>query len=77
MFYWRFNTGERASVSECVPYEGRVFVKAGLRELFETLGEIAIERRWGSLGNMEEHAHGVHVRVGRLPLGQLDGRDAQ
>lgn len=73
----RFDARECVSLSECVSYKGRVFVEAGLGELFEALGEIAVERRRGALGNMEEHSHRVHVRVGRLPLGQLDGRDAQ
>ena len=29
------------------------------------------------LGNMVEGRHGVHVKVGRLTLGQLDAGDAQ
>lgn len=70
VFHWR-------SCQSVFSYEGRVFVETGLGELFEALGEIATQRRRGRLGNMEEHSHWMHVRVGRLPLGQLDGRDAQ
>ena len=55
----------------------RIFVEAGLDELLECLGVVARELRRVVLWNEEEHAHGVHVRVGRLPLGQLYGRDAQ
>lgn len=58
-------------------YEGRVLVEAGLGELLETLGEISPERWRGILGDVEQHSHRVHVRVGRLALGKLDGCDAQ
>lgn len=60
-----------------VSYKGGVLVEAGLGELFEALGEVARQRRGRRLGDEEEHPHGVHFRIGRFPLGQLDGRDAQ
>ena len=59
------------------PYESGVFVEAGLHELLEGLAVLALQRGWAVLGNQEQDAHGVEVRVWRLPLGQLNGRDPQ
>lgn len=38
---------------------------------------VALQRGWVILGNQEQDSHRVEVRVWRLPLGQLDGCDAQ
>lgn len=38
---------------------------------------MALQRGWVILGNQEQDSHRVEVRVWRLPLGQLDGCDAQ
>lgn len=58
-------------------YIFRILIQTRLDELFEwfrvTAGEL-----WGVvLGYEEEHPHGMKLRVGRLSLGELDGRDAE
>ena len=54
-----------------------VFVEANLHKLLEGLGEAARQLGWVVLGNEEQHAHGVKVRVGRLALRKLYCCDAQ
>ena len=55
----------------------RILVKTGLDELLECLGIVAGELRRVVFWNEEENPHGVQLRVGWFPFGQLDGRDAQ
>lgn len=38
---------------------------------------MALQSGWVILGNQEQDSHRVEVRVWWLPLGQLDGCDAQ
>lgn len=58
-------------------YESGVLVEAGLGELLEALGEIAIQRRGRRLGDVEEDSHRVEFRVRGFTFGELDGGDAQ
>lgn len=55
----------------------RILVKARLDELLELARVVARQLRRVVLGDEEEYAHGMQLRVGRLALGKLDGRDAQ
>lgn len=38
---------------------------------------VALQCGWVVLGNQEQDSHRVEIRVWRLPLGQLNGCDAQ
>lgn len=58
-------------------YESGVLVEAGLGELLEALGEIAVQRRGRRLGDVEEDSHRVEFRVRGFTFGELDGGDAQ
>lgn len=54
-----------------------IFVEAERDKVFEKLGEIAVEGGCRALGDVKQHAHGVHVGEGRLALGKLNGRDPE
>lgn len=58
-------------------YESGIFVEARLHKLFEGFAVGALQRRGRVFRDVEEHTHGVQVRVRRLSLSQLDGGDAQ
>lgn len=48
--------------------ESGVLVEAGLHELLEGLAVLALQCGRAVLGNQEQDAHGMEVRVWRLPL---------
>ena len=61
----------------CSTYILGFLVEALLDKLSEGLGELCAELGRGVLGDEEEDAHRVQLRVGRLALRHLYGRDAQ
>jgi hypothetical protein len=77
---FNFAGGADEAVLQQVPGGGAVvgvFDQALRDKVFELLAELALEARRRVLGDVEEDLHGVHVRVGRLAEGQLDGGDAE
>lgn len=63
--------------NQCVSHKGRVLVEAGLGELFEAFGEIPAERRSRRFRDVKQDSHGMHVRVRRFTLGELNGSNSQ
>ena len=56
----------------------RVFLEAGVHEVPENVRPVRAGNGGAVvLSNVVQGAHGIHVEVGRLPLGQLDARDSQ
>lgn len=85
---WRAGAGQSVSewVSEwraggrrggAVSHKAGLLVEAGLHKLFERFAVVALQRWRVVLWDEEENLHGVQLRVRRLALRQLDGRDAQ
>ena len=66
----------RTSKSGCT-YVVRIFVEASFDELLELFGVASGQLRRIVFGNEEQNPHWVHVRVWRLTLSQLDGRDPE
>ena len=58
-------------------YKAGLLVQAGLDELLQGFAVVALQGGGVVLGDEEQDLHGVHLRVGRFPLGQLYGCDAQ
>ncbi len=54
-----------------------IFVETGLDKLLKLFRIVARQLRRVILWDEEKDAHGMQVGIGRLPFGQLDGRDAQ
>ena len=54
-----------------------VLVEADLHKLLEGLGKVPRQLGRVVLGDQEQHAHGVKVRVWRLAFGKLYCCDAQ
>lgn len=53
----------------------RVLLQTSSNELFERLGEVALQH-WGRvLGDQEQDAHRVQVSIWRLALGHFNRRD--
>ena len=52
-------------------------VEANVYEFLALFGIVPSQLGRVVFGNEEQDSHGVHLGVGGLPLGQLDGRDAQ
>ena len=51
--------------------------RSGLHELLEGFAVVPFQRRGVVLWDKEQDLHGMQLGMRRLPLGKLDGRDAQ
>ena len=58
-------------------YKAGLLIQTGLDELLQGFAVVAFQGGRVVLWDEEQDFHGVHFRVGRFPLGQLNRRDTQ